>query len=106
MADDTDATKRIAQALVNQAPPSVWPSGPSVWPSAPSGNVPLPQPDPRGPPVQIGAPNSPMPPAAPALSGHILAALRAMFEGDKYREKMAPGRDASGLYDVPRQQGQ
>jgi len=59
---------------------------------------PMPQPDPRGPPVSYGAP--PPPPAPPRQYGipdHALAVLRALWEGEKYREKMGAGRAGPGL---------
>lgn len=82
------------------------------------GEIPMPRPDPRGPVVaqdwrNIGpdgkeiAPTPSMPPAPPSygMSDHVLAALRALFEGEKFREYQTRhgARDATGLYDVKRQ---
>lgn len=84
--------------------------------------VPLPRPDPRGPVVSVGQPQPDWrsigpdgmsvergePPAPPApnygMSDHIIAALRAIFEGTRYREELmrAGHRDPSGLYDKRR----
>jgi hypothetical protein len=67
------------------------------------GGVPLPRPDPRGPPIMIGGVDQRPSSGAPeyGASDHLKAALRAVFEGGKYRESATSRgeRDDSGLYD-------
>ncbi len=82
--------------------------------------IPMPRPDPRGSVQSIGRPGQdwreigpdgmevtrgpappPQQPQQPnyTMSEDILAALRAMFEGERYREQMMHTRDRTGLYD-------
>ena len=69
-------------------------------------DIPLPRPDPRGPPVQIGGGGLSVLPPVPQgqynWNDHLMAALRAVFEGEKTRQSMAPYRDQTGLYDRKR----
>lgn len=85
MADD-QTRMMLAQMLLGQ--------------QAPQQPVPFPPPDPRGPPVAVGQPpdqsGSNVPPQAYGISDHALAALRAVFEGEKYRDQMAPFREGPG----------